>query len=69
MWQFRSIFTTCGFGFDKPLEHYFDNVLNHPYNVVSAIRVGKWRDGHNNYRVRRALPKLEEVDTQTGYAS
>jgi hypothetical protein len=61
------MFTTCKFGFDKPLEFHFDNVLNHPYNAFSVIRVGKWEDGHNNNG--RTSSKLEKVDAQMGYTS
>ena len=66
--QFSAMFSACGLGFDERLERHCANVLNLPYNAFSAIRVDKWKDGRNNDRISRVLPKLEKVAMQMGYS-
>ncbi len=66
--NFRRVFGACGLRFDAHLEQHCASVLGRPYNAFSEIRLDKWKDSPNRARIERALPQVEGVASDMGYA-
>ena len=65
---FQDTFSHCGLVFDSRLRRHTEEVLKIPYNAFSEIRLDKWKDGRNQDRVERILPKVQETAVLMGYS-
>lgn len=67
--SFRTIYQGCGLPFAGEVEAHCRNVLQIPYDVIGEIKLDKWKDGRNQEKVARVLPKVAAIATRMGYAA
>ena len=65
---FRAVWETLGLRFGSRQEAQCRDVLGRPYNAFSPIRLDKWRELENRWRIERVLPVVHSTAHRMGYS-